>query len=88
MRNPKVLLLLIVFLGALPLILPLFDVRPSLLLGTSFFILNALVCLLGAATRYRFWWLTYGVGCVFSFVLFGMSSPLSLAVLLLTTFKA
>ncbi|CUX45599.1 membrane hypothetical protein [Agrobacterium sp. NCPPB 925] len=87
-RDPRVLLALMVFLGVLPFVLRLLDVRPSLLLGASIFFLNLVVCLLGAATRYRFLWLTYGVACVFAFVLFGMPSPLSLVLLLLATFRA
>lgn len=87
-RDPRVLLALIVFFGVLPLILRLFDVRPSLASGTLIVFLNLVVCLLGAGTRYRFVWLIYGVACVFAFVLFGMSSPLSLVLILLATFKA
>jgi hypothetical protein len=88
MRNPKVLLTFAVLLGVLPAVLRSLYVSPSMVLGISIFALNIVVCLLGAATRHRFWWLTYGVACVFAFVLFGMSSPLSLVLLLLTMLKA
>ncbi|WP_454686004.1 hypothetical protein [Agrobacterium leguminum] len=83
MRNPKVLLVFVVLLGVLPLVLRLLDVGPSMFLGISIFVLNILVCLWGAATRYRLGWLSYGVACVFAFVLAGISSPLSLVLLLL-----
>lgn len=83
MRNPKVLLASAIFLGVLPAILRALEVLPSFLLGFSVFALNIVVCLLGAASQYRLWWLTYAAACVAVFLLFGMSSPVSLAVRML-----
>ncbi|NTZ89189.1 hypothetical protein [Agrobacterium tumefaciens] len=89
MRNPKVLLAFAVLLGVLPATLHSLSVSPSLFLGISFFALNIGLCLLAATTtRYRFWWLGYGVACVLAFVLSGTSSPLSLVAILFTTWKA
>lgn len=85
MHNQKVIFVSVVLLGVLPFALRLLDMGSSMFLGISIFVLNIVVCLCGAATRYRFGWLTYGVACVFAFVLFGMSSPLSLVLLLLAT---
>ncbi|XHE14494.1 hypothetical protein PCC82_07095 [Agrobacterium deltaense] len=88
MRNPKMLLVVAVLLGVLPAILRSLNVSPSLFLGISIFTLNIGLCLLGATTRYRFWWLGYGVACVLAFMLSGTSSPLSLVAILFTTWKA
>ncbi|MFK0208146.1 hypothetical protein [Agrobacterium sp. NPDC090283] len=56
---------------------------PTFLLGFSVFALNIVVCLLGATSQYRLWWLLYAAACFAVFVLFGMSSPVSLVVRML-----
>ncbi len=50
--------------------------------GVLIFGLNVLVCIFGAATRYRLLWIAYGIGCVAVLVFFGMSSPLALSLIL------
>jgi hypothetical protein len=50
--------------------------------GMLIFGLNVLVCIFGATTRYRLFWIAYGIACVAVLAFFGMSSPLALSVVL------
>jgi hypothetical protein len=82
LKNQRLLLIVAVSLGVLPFILRSVGAGPSLFLGIVVLVLNLLVCVLGARTPYRLFWLIYAGSCVVAFVLFGMSSPFALILLL------
>ncbi len=80
--DQRLLLISVLLLGLAPLALRLAGgvFHPGI--GVLIFGLNVLVCILGATTRYRLAWIAYGIGCVAVLVVFGMSSPLALSVIL------
>lgn len=78
LSNQRTLSAMIVVLGLLPVLLRSAGFGPAQPIGIAAFIVNLAVCVLGARAGYRLPWLVYAAGCVVSFALFGMSSPISL----------
>jgi hypothetical protein len=82
LKKQRLLLIVAVLLGVLPLILRSVGAGPSLFLGIVVLVLNLLVCMLGARTTFRLFWLIYAGVCAVVFILFGTSSPIALILVL------
>lgn len=80
--DQRLLVISALLLGLTPFTLRLIEGGFHPGVGMLIFGLNVLVCILGATTRYRLFWIAYGIGCIAVLVFFGASSPLALSIIL------
>jgi hypothetical protein len=81
-KDQRLLLFSALLLGLAPFGLRLAGATPHQGAGILIFGLTVFVCVLGATTQYRLFWIAYGIACAATLALFGMSSPLALLLIL------
>jgi hypothetical protein len=80
------LLLLVFLLGVIPWSVSRILHFQSFSFAMTIFVLNLVVCGLGLKSgRFRPFWISYAAGCVLSLVLSGMTSPIGLLLVLVST---
>lgn len=82
-KDHRALIFTAVVLGILPTTLKFIGAPQYPLIGVLVTV-NIFLCVIGVTTSYRILWIIYAAACVVIFILFGMSSPVSLVLTFLT----